>query len=441
MAKSFTVAIQWKAFSLIFQTLCISVTLLLAILCYCEFLRNEDAVEVSYKKLYEEYDNFHPSLTICFTSPFDDEKLQWYQGNLSSTSYEEYTLGNRMANDRLNNISYDNVSIDLIKFIQYVTHATNDEHYHINRNTSSLINKLCILSWGLKSTKMVKCLSLHVPYKKGIKINTVGIGLKSTIFPNNIRPVYGWNDPFGMHVYFHKKGQFIRSFASRKYIWPKRSTNKSLQINAYISGIEVLKRRHKPEYPCRDELVYDAWILNHLTRFIGCKPPYWEQIRGVPVCQTQEDLRDIASVFWETFHWNPDSNPPCTEIRRLQVKFDEFEEFDDYRGQMITGNVIKEKDTIEINMQFGDLSFTEIKQSQAYDTKKLIGDIGGYIGLLLGYALLGMPGFMHRMYHLGRKAMRTNTECSVKKVSSKIQAQELPELTTVEQNENVKDKI
>ena len=121
MAKSFTVAIQWKAFSLIFQALCISATLLLGILCYCEFLRNEDAVEVSYKKLYEEYDNFHPSLTICFTSPFDDEKLKWYQGNLSSTSYEEYTLGRFMSNERLNNISYDNVSIDLIKFISLRT--------------------------------------------------------------------------------------------------------------------------------------------------------------------------------------------------------------------------------------------------------------------------------------------------------------------------------
>ena len=441
MSKFFTLAIQWKAFSVIFQILCISVTLVLAILCYREFLRNEDAVEVSYKKLYEEYDNFHPSLTICFTSPFDDEKLQWYEGNLSATSYEEYTFGHRMENDRLNNVSYDDVSIDLTKYVQYVTRTSNVELYYINRNTSSLINKLGIRSWGLKSTKMVKCLSLHVPFQKGIKIKHVGIGLKNTIFPNNIRPVYGWNEPFGMHIYFHKKGQFIRSFASRKYIWQKRSTNKSIQINAYISGIEVLKRRHKSEYPCRDELVYDAWILNHLIRFIGCTPPYWEQSIGAPVCKSQEDLRDIASLFWETFHWNPDSNPPCTEIRRLQVKFDEFEEFDDYRGQMIMGNMIKENDTIEFNMVFGDLSFTEIKQSQAYDTKKLIGDIGGYIGLLLGYALLGIPGFMHRMYHLGRKAMRTNTECSVKKISSKIQAKEFPELTTVEQNENVKDKI
>lgn len=48
-------------------------------------------------------------------------------------------------------------------------------------------------------------------------------------------------------------------------------------------------------------------------------------------------------------------------------------------------------------MAFRDLTFKEIKQNHAYDIKKLIGDVGGYIGLLLGYALIALPDFMFKI--------------------------------------------
>ena len=83
-------------------------------------------------------------------------------------------------------------------------------------------------------------------------------------------------------------------------------------------------------------------------------------------------------------------------MKQLLVEFGELEvsvdENDNGRG----------KDYIELNMVFPDLTFTEIKQRQAYDVKKLIGDVGGYIGLLLGYALLGMPGFVRKIYEFLR---------------------------------------
>ena len=278
------------------------------------------------------------------------------------------------------------------------------------------------MSWGLNAERMAKCLSLNVPFKKGLKVNNIGIGLKNSIFPDGIRPMIGRKEPFGLHVYFHKRDQFIRSFASRKVFWPERKTNKSIAIIAYISGIYVLKRRYKPEFPCSDESEYDSWMLENLTRSIGCRPPYWSQLQGVPVCQNHDDLRNIASNFRETLIWNVDSNPPCTEIKKIQVDFSES----DYRI---------EKDTMELSMAFTDLTFTEIKQSQAYDVKQLIGDVGGYIGLLLGYALLGMPGFLRKMYELLKMDRATNTSCSVEDISGNhpdIQVQKISELTADE---------
>ena len=403
--KLFDRELQWKAFTLIFQLLCILLALLLAYLCYCEFLRNEDFCVVSFKKMYNEDENVYPSLTICFTSPFDEIKMQQYHQNLNYTMYEEHIFGHSKSNNSLHNISYDYVSIDFKKYIQYVKIITNkrDELYN---NTSALISNFSTKSWSLDARKMAKCFTLYVPFEKGIKINSVIIGMRSSIFPQKIRPANGWNEPFGLHVYFHKPEQFTRSFTSRKYIWPERTTNSSFRIFAYISDVEVLKRRQKPDFPCRDDPMYDSREMDQLTKSIGCRPPYWNPMDGIPTCQKQEDLRNIASQFWETFLWNNDSNPPCTEIKRLQVEF-------------LEKDCEEENNILEFNMVFRDLTYKEIKQNRAYDTKKLIGDVGGYIGLLLGYALLGMPDFIRRICESLYRTLFKNMDRANNKLSSR----------------------
>ena len=394
--KLFDRELQWKAFTLIFQLLCILLAVLLAYLCYVEFLRNEDFCVVNFKKMYNEDENVHPSMTVCFTSPFDEMKMQQYHQNLNYSMYEEYILGHSKSNNSLHNISYDDVSIDFEKYIQYVNIITNKGD-DLNRNTSALLSNYSTKSWSLDAKKMAKCFTLYVPFEKGIKFNSVIVGVRSSLFPKRIRPTNGWKEPFGLHVYFHKHEQFTRSFTSRNYIWPERTTNTSFRIFAYISGVEVLKRRQKPEFPCIDDPMYDSWEMDRLIKTIGCKPPYWNQMDGISTCQTQEDLRNIASQFWETFSWNHDTNPPCTEIKRLRVEF-------------LEKDCEEENDILEFNMVFRDLTYKEIKQNQAYDTKKLIGDIGGYIGLLLGYALLGMPEFTRKMCEYIYMALFINTD-------------------------------
>ena len=44
--------------------------------------------------------------------------------------------------------------------------------------------------------------------------------------------------------------------------------------------------------------------------------------------------------------------------------------------------------------------FREIQQVQAYDLNSLIGNVGGYIGMFLGYALLSLPTFIRFLFFL-----------------------------------------
>ena len=81
------------------------------------------------------------------------------------------------------------------------------------------------------------------------------------------------------------------------------------------------------------------------------------------------------------FTWNIDSSPPCTETNKIQIDYEEQD-------------LEEEEGTIKFTMAFRDTTYKEIKQNSAYDTKSLVGDVGGYIGLLLGYALIKLPGFL-----------------------------------------------
>ena len=246
---------------------------------------------------------------------------------------------------------------------------------------STLINSVSTRNWAfLVAKKIVKCFSFGIPFRTGIGVNSLEIQLNSSVFPNAVLPRNGWTSYFGFHLYFHRHNQFIRSFASRKYIWEERKTT-SHKIVAYLSGIEVIRRRQKSGLQCIEDTDYDSWVYRNITKSIGCKAPYWTHIDHVPICVREKDLQYIAQKYWEAFTWNLDSNPPCTEIKRIQIDYEE-QDFKEKEG------------VIDFTMAFRDPTYKEIKQNPAYDTKKLFGDIGGYIGLLLGYALIKLPEFL-----------------------------------------------
>ena len=80
--------------------------------------------------------------------------------------------------------------------------------------------------------------------------------------------------------------------------------------------------------------------------------------------------------------------PPCKGFENIDYDFEEhviedfdFEEFSYRKGHFWFGLYIY------------DEKFKEIVQIQAIDINTLIGYIGGYIGLILGYSILQIPEY------------------------------------------------
>jgi len=68
-------------------------------------------------------------------------------------------------------------------------------------------------------------------------------------------------------------------------------------------------------------------------------------------------------------------------------------------------------DFFVLNINFQSPTFKEIKQVRAYSTQTLVGNAGGYIGLLLGYTIREIPMFLRYLYeHFMKKFNCKNNE-------------------------------
>ena len=49
-------------------------------------------------------------------------------------------------------------------------------------------------------------------------------------------------------------------------------------------------------------------------------------------------------------------------------------------------------------LEFQDATYMEIHQVRSYSIQDVVGDVGGYLGLFLGFAILQIPEFLFRVY-------------------------------------------
>ena len=68
----------WKVLGMYFQIVCTLGAGCMLFWCCWEYSKNEDVVEVAFKKYGDDPESIYPDITLCFQSPFYEEKLNCY---------------------------------------------------------------------------------------------------------------------------------------------------------------------------------------------------------------------------------------------------------------------------------------------------------------------------------------------------------------------------
>ena len=78
---------------------------------------------------------------------------------------------------------------------------------------------------------------------------------------------------------------------------------------------------------------------------------------------------------------------PCQNIENLSYEYSEKVGFDS-----------REQSRFMVLVHFPNRKYRQITHVQEYDVESMMGNIGGYIGLFLGYSLLQFPDFLRKVY-------------------------------------------
>ena len=230
----------------------------LAIKSYLAYHKNTTSFEVKFRRFHRHKNDVYPSISMCFSSPFPTERLSNLAKGILPTNYSNFLLGNTYKND-LKNIDYDNVSLQLHDFLaSTILYSKTKDNF----NTEKGISTEAILSTGLNVYvwRFLKCFTLDIPFEENIPLNGLLITIKRSVFPKSMRPMDGWDNHFGLSLFYHLPNQLFTSYSTRKIMWPKESTTPYSTV-VYVSNVEIFKRRRHHRIKCIKEPEYDNWFL------------------------------------------------------------------------------------------------------------------------------------------------------------------------------------
>ena len=220
-------------------------------------------------------------------------------------------------------------------------------------------------------------------------IKQINIKIRANIFPGLSRPpkftVKNGYDGFG--IMFHYPNQLSSPKQFLKFDWPSRQENESTNYHMWfqLKNMEVVENRNKLRQSCVPGLPNIDFIVNsrHVFRNSTCKPYYLNTfLSNLTFCKTKEKLKKLHKQAIEArFSGKCREMQPCRTLEQLEF---DYAELDNVEGDV--------KDPfITISIIFLDTKYREILNIRAFDANSLFGNIGGYVGIFIGYALLHIP--------------------------------------------------
>ena len=381
---------KWKISQCLFNVVCILTTICLVLWCVYEYSKNEDICEILFKRFHQDEESLYPDLTFCVADQIDEMKLKKYNENFTALGYRKFLTNGEPWDERYLDVNFFDVTMQL------------EDHLIETCIRGADPSSFCEKIEQIKMSNMFgkKCYTFHFPYGKPMAF--AFIKLNTSIFDNGIRPR---REDF--RVMFSFKNQQYASFAAYFGEWPIRSVEEKhapYNMFFFLKQMEILRYRKKSGHECDNSDDYDRRIKENMIKKIGCHPLYWTfDNESSPICTKKEQFQKFAAEhFDKATRYRHDGIylHPCREFQKFQIEHGDVNDYfggDDYSNEM-NNSKIEGKNWFQIEYQVRVQTYKEIVQIRAYTFQSLVGNVGGYIGLLLGYAILNVPSLLLKVW-------------------------------------------
>ena len=341
-----------EIFTYFFYILCVFGTLGLTIYWCYEFSLNEDLSEVRYKKFFQTNKDVYPTFSLCFDSPFLQNRLIEY--GVNKTTYSAFLAGEIFSNEFIN-INYSYVTINIIDYIKgYKIYFENATFVEQTTDLSlEMMNNLVYNSFnGFNSWHKAfsKCFAFRIPQDQNV--NTYRVYISNKIFPNGERRT----DQFNAIIHYPKQ-LLLSGGNGQRWEWPYQSKSSRYKTTVVLRTMDVILNRNTKKHKCNDKWEsYDDWVLeNHISE-IGCTSPYqqsWGQYKG---CMNSKTISE--SKFFQDIVPKQRYSIPCKTLENLRLDWKESKR----KGKMDAKD--GEFGDFGFSIYFATHTFKEIVQSR-----------------------------------------------------------------------------
>ena len=392
-----------------FQFICFMLAGYMGYLQLKTYRANQDMSITTYKSFQNEAQDIFPTFTICAVGKswiLSNEKMPQ---NHSAYAYSRILDGDDNDSMNYSKIRFDYVAIDVNKFISDY-HTLSDEgikvirssdFHHGQQNSSTFLEishldsrRVCVSKKDFENGSLLE--------KDYIEFN-----MSATILR------LGFVD---LEFYIHQKGQLLRQLKHPNFRLYGHQVRKSVikhdknsigvkqEIRLKVVSVDVLRKRANSIQPCDPDLQNeDNKIRHYIIDAFGCIPAFTRLFLNQSLllndsntyntCNKSQYNR-IYHVYGKILQTKEWYTQPCTTMNTI-VQEDTVTKRNSFAFS-ITGS--KPGFGIEFEIEYLTNSYRETVNKMAFDMATLWSQIGGFIGMFLGYSLLQVPELAENWY-------------------------------------------
>ena len=358
----------------LFKGLCIIATFVVSGMWINTYLLDEDISVIDNIGYFSTKEDVVPVLSLCFEQTFFERQTNSIKAtNENGTQY----LGSGWTIDT--SIDYDNVTTNLSDYLLAydVMFRNLSASFDITPFDNPYVGVLWKQpyvtytwnSWG----HIVKCFGIEI---LDIAVYSLKLYIKRDIFHNRIRPQNG-----GFAVLLHYPNQVLSSIQTVRRQWQERNGSQNYVMDFYLTNLAVALYRYKPRQKncIQNWKEYDNVLLEDRIKSTGCKTPFQPKQFSWPICNNADAMQKAFIPIINQI------TAACREVKWIQYDMRESDPPANDRTQKWY------KNWFAVALHILKPRFQITVQKKAVDFQSLIGYVGGYSGIFLGFALAQVP--------------------------------------------------
>ena len=186
-------------------------------------------------------------------------------------------------------------------------------------------------------------------------------------------------------LFLHYPGHLTRSFDSPSWSSPYSNDIKGHEITLRLSQTTVIKKRGTKNYPCNKMISdYDQYFLEVVINSTKCVYPFWRHIiktsTNFGYCTSPDQLKEVFRMKENHQSTMKYHQPPCLDMFNTVIF-----------GSQVRGIC---ETCVDIEIGYDDRYYAEILQLQDFGAQDFISNLGGFIGIFLGYSMMQIPDLL-----------------------------------------------